>query len=248
MRKLLLFMAIAALSSCTIVPNRMFKTSKEYEYAVDSSDAARLPYIMQIEDRLEMNIYSNGGYRLVDVTTSAMGQANNEEDVPYYIDERGDVKLPVIGDFHIAGMSVKEAERKLEELYSKYYKDPFVLIKVTSRRAYVFQNDDGKGVVIQLVNDHTTLFEALALAGGLSEYSKAYSIKIVRGDPHNPKIFKVDLSTVEGLKTSELQVYPNDIIYIDSGYNLGKRLTSDILPYLTFITTLLILTTYFNNQ
>jgi polysaccharide export outer membrane protein len=247
MRKLLLFMALAALSSCSITPNRMFKTPKDYTYAVDSTDTVKKPYLMQIEDHLEMNIYSNGGFKLVDVTTSALGQSNNEENIPYIIDEKGDVKFPVIGYFHIAGLSVKEAESRLQEKYKEYYKDPFVILKVTSRRAYVFQNDGGKGTVIEIQNDHTTLFEALALAGGVSEYSKAYQIKILRGDPKNPKIYKADISTAEALMNSELQVYPNDIIYIDSGYNLGKRLTRDILPYLTFITTVLLLTSYLNN-
>jgi polysaccharide export outer membrane protein len=248
MKKLLLFLAIACLASCSIVPNRMFKTPKEYEYATDTTDKSKLPYYIQVEDRIEMHIFSNDGFKLVDVTSSTLSQSNADENVSYTVDENGEIKFPVIGRIFVKGLSIKEAENQLQEKYSKYYKEPFVIIKVTSRRAYVFQNDGGKGIVIQLQNDHTSLFEALALAGGLSEYSKAYTIKIVRGDPKNPKIYKADISSVEGLKNSELQVYPNDIIYVDSGYNLGKRLTSDILPYLTFITTILILTSYFSKN
>lgn len=248
MKKLLLFIAIASLSSCSLVPNRMFKTPKDYEFARDTSDAFKKPYYIQVEDHIQMHIFSNDGFKLVDITSSNLSQSSNSENIDYIVDENGHAKLPVIGLFYLKGLSIKEAENKLQEQYAKYYKDPFVLIRVTSRKAYVFQSDGGKGQVIQLMNDHTSLFEALALAGGITEYGKAYKIKILRGDLRNPKIFKADVSSVSELVNSELQIYPNDIIYIDSGYNLGKRLTSDILPYFTFITTLLILTSYFTNN
>jgi polysaccharide biosynthesis/export protein len=249
MKKLLLFIAIIAMNSCTIVPNRMFKTPSEYQFAKDSTDTFKKPYYIQVDDRIELHIFSNDGFKLVDVTGStSLGQGATTDNISYIIDENGEVKLPVIGRFFMKGMSIKEAENKLQEQYSKYYKDPFVLIRVTSRKAFVFSSDGGKGIVIQLQNDHTSLFEALALAGGVTEYGKSYQIKIVRGDYKNPQIFKADISSVEALAHSELQIYPNDIIYIDSGYNLGKRLTSDVLPYLTFLTTILILTTYFTND
>ena len=236
------------MSSCTLVPNRMFKTPKDYEFAKDTTQASTKPYYIQIDDHLDMQIFSNDGFKLIDVTASNISQGNNSENVTYNIDEKGEVKLPVIGRYYLKGLSIKEAEDQLQQQYSKYYKDPFVLIRITSRKAFVFQSDGGKGSVIQLVNDHTSLFEALALAGGISEYGKAYNIKIVRGDYKNPQVFHANISELSELLNSELQVYPNDIIYIDSGYNLGKRLTSDVLPYFTFLTTLLILTTYFSNN
>jgi polysaccharide biosynthesis/export protein len=247
MKKLFLFIAIAAMSSCTLVPNRMFRTPKDYQFSKDTTDISKRPYYIQVDDRIEMHIFSNDGFKLVDVTASTISQNDYNENISYIVDEKGEVKLPVIGRFNLKGLNIKQAEDTLQHQYSKYYKDPFVILRVTSRRAYVFQSDGGKGTVIQLQNDHTSLFEALALAGGITEYGKSYQIKIVRGDLKNPQIYKADISSVEALVNSELQVYPNDIIYIDSGYNLGKRLTSDVLPYFTFLTTILILTTYFTD-
>ena len=68
------------------------------------------------------------------------------------------------------------------------------------------------------MNDNTTLFEALAQAGGLNG-GKAYKIKIIRGDLRNPQIFLVDLSTIKGVVKSDFVLQANDIIYIEIPYH-----------------------------
>jgi len=247
MNKLFFLAALVALSSCTIAPNRMFKTPSDYKFAEDTIQKSKGPYIIQADDKITLHIFSNDGFKLIDITNSTISQTQtNNEGFEYLVEENGEVKLPVIGRIKLQGMSIKDAENMLQERYATYYKDPYVVIKVVSRRAYVFISDGGKGVTIHLQNDHTTLFEALALAGGTSNYSKAYHIRIIRGDLKNPQVFKADLSSVEGLKNSELQIYPNDIIYVDAEGNLSRRISTDILPYLSLMTSLLVLMAYFN--
>ena len=246
MNKLFFLAILLAFSSCRLVPNRMFKTPSDYAYAKDTLHKAPGPYIIQAADKIEMHIFSNDGFRLVDITQSNISTSANDENIIYIIEENGEVKLPVIGRIKLQGLNIKESEMLLQEKYSKYYKDPFIIIRVVSRRALVFLSDGGRGVMVALENDHTSLFEALALAGGLTDYSKSYQIKIVRGDMKNPQIYLADISTIEGLKNSELEVYPNDIIYIDSGSNFRKRLTTEFLPYLSVFTSVLVLITYFN--
>jgi polysaccharide export outer membrane protein len=244
MNKIFFLAIVLAFSSCRLVPNRMFKTPGDYSFAKDTVNKTPGPYIMQGGDKIELHIFSNDGFKLVDITQSNLSQSASDENIVYFVEENGESKLPVIGRIMLKGLSIKDAETLLQEKYSKYYKDPFVLIRVVSRKALVFLSDGGRGVEIPLMNDHTTLFEALALAGGLTDYSKSYHIKIVRGDLKNPQIYLADISSVSGLKDSELEIYPNDIIYIDSGSNFRKRLTTEFLPYLSVFTSVLVLITY----
>jgi polysaccharide export outer membrane protein len=246
MNKIFFLAVVLSLGSCTLAPNRMFKTPPDYAFARDTSAQALGPYYIQPKDRIEMRIFSNNGFKLVDVTSSNITSSAGTEGINYVVQENGEVKLPVIGPVVIKGMSIKDAEDFLQNKYSVYYKDPFVVVRVVSRQALVFQGDDGKGTVIHLENDNTTLFEALAMSGGLSEFSKASQIKIVRGDLKNPQIFYADVSTLEGLRNSQLQIYPNDIIYIDAGSKFRKRLTSEFLPYFSIITSILVFFTYLN--
>jgi polysaccharide export outer membrane protein len=246
MNKFFFLAALLVISSCKLVPNRMFMTPPGYSFAKDSLQKSDTPYIIQSNDKFELHIFSNDGFKLVDITQSNISQTASSEGITYEVQFNGEAKLPVIGQIALKGLSIKEAELLLQEKYSKYYKDPFVLIRVVSRHALVFHGDGGKGSVVQLMNDHTSLFEALAMAGGLSDYSKSYKIRIIRGDYRNPQVYLADVSSLEGLKTSELEIYPNDIIYIDSGSNLRKRLTSELVPYLSIITSLLIFVAYIN--
>jgi polysaccharide export outer membrane protein len=79
----------------------------------------------------------------------------------------------------------------------------------------VFTGTGGRGTVVNLKNENTTLIEALATAGGVTETGKAYKVKLIRGDTRNPQIMLIDLSTVEGLKQSNLLLQANDIIYVE---------------------------------
>ena len=246
MNKIFFLVIIVAFSSCRLVPNRMFKTPKDYVFAKDTTNTSRGPYVIQAFDKVELHIFSNDGFRLVDITQSNLSSAASDEGLHYLVEENGEAKLPVIGYILLKGYNIKDAEMMLQQKYATYYKDPFIILRVVSRHALVFLSDGGRGVTIHLENDHTTLFDALALAGGMSDYSKAYSIKIIRGDLKNPQIYFADVSNLEGLRNAELNIYPNDIIYIDSGSNFRKRLTSEFLPYLSVFTSILVLVTYLN--
>jgi polysaccharide export outer membrane protein len=247
MKRIFFPAVLIALFSCNVVPNRMFKTPDEYQFAKDTSKTLHGPYIIRSADKLIMHIYSNDGFKLIDITNTNMSQTAYDEGIEYLVEENGEVKMPVIGRVMLRGMSIKDAENFLQVQYAKYYKDPFVLLRVVNRQALVFHSDGGKGTVVMLVNDHTTLFEALALAGGLSDYSRAFKIRIVRGDLKNPLIYTADISSIEGLMNSELNVYPNDIIYVDAGGGFSKRLTQEFLPYLTILTSLLVVLAFFQD-
>ncbi|HQV99018.1 MAG TPA: polysaccharide biosynthesis/export family protein [Bacteroidia bacterium] len=246
-----LLLILLLFSSCrSYNANKMFKTPKDYEFAMDTTTSITpLVYLIQPGDKLALHIYSNDGFKLVDITSSTnfTSEGNTTmNDVTFSVDNDSTTKFPIIGRHHVVGLSVREAEKLLEGLYSKYYNDPFIILKVTNRFAYVFLNDEGKGFTVQLNNDNTSLYEALAEAGGIGEMGKSYKIKILRGDPKNPKVYQADLSSLEGLKTSELRVLSNDIIYVDASSRFTKRLTTDILPILGIVTTLLLIGTYIN--
>ena len=155
------------------------------------------------------------------------------------------MKLPIIGRVSLKGMTVREAELFLEEKYSGFYIKPFLLLNVSNRRVIVFPGAPGDAKVVPLLNDNTTLIEALALAGGISQNGKAKKIKLIRGNLSNPEIYLIDLSTIEGMKQANLVLQANDIIYIEPRLNIAKGVISEITPILSIITTALVLFTFF---
>ncbi len=159
----------------------------------------------------------------------------------YFVDKDGYVKLPVLGNVLIKDISRVEAEKMLEEKYSAYYNRPFIKIKVINKRLFVFNGSGGAGQVVGLSNENTTLIEALASVGGISGTGKAKKIKLIRGDPKNPEIQLIDLSTIEGMKKANLMVQANDIIYVEPVRRISQELLNQITPIVGVLSSLLLI-------
>lgn len=220
----------------------MLKTGKDYKYA-SFPQSPPSEYKIAPNDELSFKIYSNDGFKIIDLIASESGSniyASGGAGMPFKVDFDGTVKLPLLGRVMLMGKTVRDAELFLEEKYSTYYNKPYVLLEVTNRRVIVFPGSAGNAKVVNLQHENTTLMEALASAGGISESGKAYKVKLIRGNLKNPEVFLIDLSTIEGVKQADLVLQANDIIYIEPQLRIGSDIMGEILPYLSFITTIIV--------
>lgn len=240
-----LFLTVMLSSSCnkTLNPSIMFQTPSDFNYTIDNT-IANVEYRLSPYDIIEFSIYSNDGEKLLErsiAASSTTGPASlgtqvvNEQGVKYMVDMEGLVKLPQIGRIKLKDMTIREAEKFLEEKYSQFIKKPFAILKVTNRRVIVFTGSGGMGSVVNLENENTTLIEALARAGGITTTGKARKIKLIRGDTHNPQVQLIDLSTVEGMKQSNLMLQANDIIYVEPVPRISQGILAEITPIASII-------------
>lgn len=222
----------------------MFKVPKNYEYANEQT-IGNVEYRITPNDIIAFSVYTNDGFKLIDLTTSAtsvtapMTSMNNGvNQTLFLVEPDGQIKLPIIGKVKISGMTVREAEKNLETQYATFYNKPFVMIRVTNRRVMVFSGSGGLGSVVTLDNENTHLIEAIARAGGITNTGKAYKIKLIRGDLRNPKVMLIDLSTIEGMKQSNLMLQANDIIYIEPVPRMSQEILQQLTPIIGVITSL----------
>ncbi len=246
MRKFLFPIIIISvlLSACNYNSSIMLKTGKEYKYA-DIPKEENPQYRISHNDIIEFRIYSNDGFKMIDIISSAGdGRAMNtiQQGIQYLVEQDGQVKLPTIGRVKLSGMTLREAEMELEKLYSDYYIKPFVLLSVANKRVIVFPGSPGDAKVIKLENNNTTLIEALALAGGISEIGKAKRIKIIRRNLPETQVYLIDLSTIEGIKQGDLILQANDIIYVEPTKftRVSREILRDVATILSLLTSALI--------
>jgi polysaccharide export outer membrane protein len=231
---LLIILTIISFSSCRVLyPNVMYRM-KDYEY-FELAQKQIDQYIIQAGDELSILIYSRDGFKLVDVLGSPSG-TYGQSTSSYVVDKEGFAKIPVLGDFYVKGYTESELERLLAEKFAGLFVDPYVVLKVVNRRAIVFRGSSAS--VINLNRTPTSLLEVLAAAGGLASDLKAYKIKIIRGDLKNPEVHLVDLSTLEGVRKTDLIVQGNDIIYIEQRRVIANDVLNTFMPYVSFITTI----------
>lgn len=239
--RLLLIACTLVASSCTSYKqNIMFKPTDSF-VAKKSSEAqnAVKNYVVQINDYLKIDVYSNKGERLIDpngelITQSvAGGQATTARVQPsYLVSVDGLVRFPMIEPIAIAGMTIAEAEQKLQAEYNKYYKECYVILTFSNKRVIVLGSPGGQ--VIPLINENVSVVEVLAMAKGIGNDGKANDIRLIRGND----VYLLDLSTLDGLKTGNMTVQPGDIIYIEPIRRPFAEGARDLAPVLSLTLSL----------
>ncbi|MFA4851361.1 MAG: polysaccharide biosynthesis/export family protein [Bacteroidales bacterium] len=246
MKKLALFIFLSLLiTSCKVFsPSQMLRTGPGYKYSKFLASDSVQEYRIAPFDKISFYISPNNGEKLLDqVAASANTNVNTNTNAgtSYTIEYDGSVKFPVFGRIKLSGYTVREAEKMLEDRYSKFYNNPFVKLEVTNMRVILFSKGlSGPASVISLANPNTTLFEALASAGGVFG-GKSYNIKLIRGDLINPQIYLIDLSTLEGMKKANLILQTNDIIIIRPRNNISERAMTFVTPYLSLMSFILLI-------
>lgn len=237
----LIFFIVLLFSSCRLLnPSQMLRT-KGYPYSSFKEDSIKPEYKIAPNDKLSFRLYTNDGEKLINPLEVNINNQNLTNIITYQVEFDGNVKLPILGREKLAGLTLREAEKKLETAYSKFYNKPFVQLDVTNKRVIVFPGGQGgTSTVITLTNTNTTLIEALAMAGGISD-GKAHKVKLIRGDLNNPKVYLIDLSTIDGMKASNLVLQANDIIYVEPRPKVAQRILENLTPYLTLLSTTLLI-------
>ncbi len=210
-------------------------------FAFDSFEDTKPEYVIRPFDKLDVRIYTNDGFQLIDFESASNLSQRQNSSTSYLVENDGMVKVPTLGRIMVSGLTIKEAEELLEAKYTQFYQKPFVLINVTNRRVVVFSSGGNNGKVLPMENEKFTLLEALAQAGGIDDFSKAYRIKVLRGDLKNPKVFLYNISNIEEMKKANLVLQANDVIYVEKRARYVNRTLGEIMPYISLLNTAILI-------
>ncbi len=245
---ILFFSFILILSSCKIFKsNLMLKTSKEFTYDKLVDSLGKVDYKIASNDAIQYKIFTNGGFKLIELATTASGAFRNDLDV--IVESDGTIKMPLIGKVQIEGKTIKEAEKILEEKYAEFYVSPFVTLKVINKRVVVFPGNTGQARVITILNNNTTVMEVIANAGGIPEEGKAYKVKLIRNNSNSeqkPLVYLMDLSKIDGIAMANSKVQANDIIYVEPRYRPLRTIALEFAPVITLLTTTFYFIQFYN--
>lgn len=245
---LIITILLLVFTGCKVLnPEQMLRTPRHFNYSDIEELLVTDQYRLAPNDEISFQLFTNDGERLVDPINLFSTQTFRQQQITYRVEFDGTVKLPVLGYTEVAGLTAREAEIMLEEAFTEFYNRPFVQLRVLNNRVIIFPGGrGGTSSVHYLENTNTTLFEALANSGGISD-GKASRVKLIRGDPERPSIYLVDLSTIEGVKNANIVLQANDIIYVEPRERVPQRILENVTPYLSLITTALLVYSLFTN-
>ncbi len=215
----------------------MFQTNRKYTY--DKPDSAIVKeYRLQQGDVFSMQVLSNNGYALVDV----VGFNGSYLPIDYNVHVSGYASIPLLDSVYVVGLTSAQLEDTLSVKYSYFFINPFIRINIKNKQVFVI-SPRTTARIVDLKNDNVTLVEAIASSGGIIG-GRAKSIRVVRGVGQDAKVYKFDLSTVEGYKQMNFYLRNNDIVYIEP-IRGPKEFYSTVGPFLSIMSSLLFVYTVF---
>ncbi|WP_375580039.1 polysaccharide biosynthesis/export family protein [Marivirga tractuosa] len=204
-------------------------------------------YKIQAGDKLNIEVYTNKGERVIDpnmelnAITGGGGAGGGRfmPDKEFEVLPNGTAILPLLGETKIEGYSIAGLQEELKEQYSEYYIQPYIRVRPLNRRVVVLGAMGGQ--VIPLENEKMTVLEVLALSGGLNRDSKGRNIRLIRGPLEDPSVQVINLATIDGMQKANLNVLPNDIIYVEPIRRIFTESVRDIAPVIGIVTNVVTL-------
>ena len=240
------FMALF-LPSCSVYnSNKLLSDSKEPSYTIESFQPKNQDETIQPGDQLSIKIYPNDGENaLMSIASIKAEEIPTKMDDGFTVSSTGEIRLPLVGELMAKGLTTNQLSEALTLKLTKTIQSPYVEVSVTNQRLMLF-NGKGAGQVIPLAHEAMTLMEVLALGGGIKDHGKSNQIRLFRMENGVRKIYEFDLSEMNNLKNADVRVQNRDILVINHHPRNAQNTLRDAGPWLSILTSGLVLFSIFS--
>lgn len=134
----------------------------------------------------------------------------------YRVYDDGTIDIPFIDGIPVAGLTVREAARAIEDTLRSFVPDAIVKLALANDVFYVL-GEATKGS-FRLYKEKLNIFQAIALAGQISANGDRSRVSIIRDNPDGgrPIIKQFDLRTASIIGSEYYYIEPNDVLYFPS--------------------------------
>ncbi len=246
-------------------------STKKFVYLQDMEPGQHYPYkgehqaVVQIDDRLDITVDSknpevavpfnvkNGNFSVgADGSISNVGGSDNKG---YRVDSNGNIYFPVLGELHVAGMTVKEVTDMIRSkiIEGGYIKDPIVTMEFLNFRYSIIGAVNSNGT-FSVPGGRITLLEAIAKAGDLTTAARLDRIGVIREENGGRTIYMHDIRSKDIFDSPCFYLQQNDIILVERKYlkkDRGERAMSiftTVLSTLSSVSTIIWAVTALTNK
>ena len=233
-------------------------TPRRVNYLQDMTHGSQI----QLEDRFEARI---APYDDLSIVVSS-AQPNQELVAPfnvvrdtkggYLVDVDGNIDFPVLGKMHVAGMTRLQLQDTITARLARggFLEDPFVIARFNSFKIFLIGNGTGK--VINVPNERCTFLEALALSGGLDNFTPRDRIAVMREVNGKMVMRYLDPRSSDVFNDPFFMMHQNDFIITDgmnsgtvrSEFSFWTGMVSGLLSMASLITSIALYQAMTKNQ
>ena len=226
MNKLLKMGMIAALlavvfASC--VPQKKMLYLKEAEMAAENLSKEyvndrSINYKLQPGDNLYIHVINTIDERsAASLNGDIRGYLSSDANIYLQtttIDKDGFVEMPLVGKIEVKNLTVDEAKERLQMAINTYINGSMLVVKLASFNVTLLGEVTRPGMY-KVYQSQINLFEAVSMAGNMTNFAKKSKVKIVRQTDDGSQIITVDMGKADILSSPYYYLKPNDIVYVE---------------------------------
>jgi polysaccharide biosynthesis/export protein len=220
MRSLFLFsIFLAFLASC--------RTQKETvkNYLERNNDTTGIGLAMLAEpliqknDLLSIKVYSLTADPLIDAMynlpeQTVAGSNNTSATAGFLVDPNGNIEYPRLGTIHVEGLKKNELAQLIKGKLDSILKQPSVIVRFLNYRVTVLGEVRSPGTYT-IPSESVTIFEALGLAGDVTEFGDKATVKVKRETNGQVAIQKIDLTAQNLFSSPYYRLHQNDVVFVE---------------------------------
>jgi polysaccharide biosynthesis/export protein len=134
--------------------------------------------------------------------------------ITYPVDAEGNIFFPFAGKINVAGLLLTDASIKIQTALSEYVSKTTVTVRFVENKITVMGQVQREGVYT-FQQDKMTIYEALALGGGIAQFGDRKKVVLIRQEGEKITHYVLDLSDSKITSKHYYYVLPNDVIVVE---------------------------------
>ena len=220
--QIICLISLGLLSSCIPQKNLLLM---QYDKLIDSTYATTFKG-KQFEDtiyRIQPNDYLYISITSVEKSITQFVEpvaginylnSENQALVGYHVYEDGTIYFPYLGIIRLGGLTLREARDTIRVHAGVIVARCRIEVTLINNTIYMLGEFTKQGTY-NMTRNKLSIFEAISLAEGLTDYAKRGKIKVLRNEHGEKKMYVIDLRSGGLISKNMFYVYPNDIIYAE---------------------------------
>ena len=211
--KALALFIIAFSTSC--VPLKQLNYFNDLNELSEPGVNPRTQKLIMPFDKLYIKVISiDPQYSQIFNSSEEMRSGVNNGVLGFLVDEKGNVNFPFVGNINVVSLTTAQASEKIQKALNDYVPNTSVTVKYIDNQITILGEVKQQGV-FPFIQDKLTIYEALGLGGGLTQYGDRKKIILIRNE--GPKImhYRLDLSDSKIAGKDYYYILPNDVIVVE---------------------------------
>ena len=222
-RLLYIFMMMLLLTSCLTTRHTNYLQAPINFIPAYKDTFSYQDYRLKEGDRLYIQVYSldektnalfngNGNSGSQTMLGNGGGSGENSDLFTSLIKTNGCIDFPIVGEIYLKGKTIRQSKVLIENAILPVLKINSVDVRMISRTFSVIGS--GKSGKFTFPHEKVNIFQALAMAGDLGQYTDRSKIKILRVTENGNIIKTFDIRSIDIVNSEFYYLEPDDVIFL----------------------------------